>query len=222
MLHLYDLADGRGAAGEHSGDGLVDPEVVICLDEFGPLNLQPHPGRQWAPRAVGADDQDHPRRRRRRASCTRPHGVRHLLAAFELSRNKMYAHVKVRKSRTQFLAFCRYLRSRYLMQQRIAIVCDNFSPHLSTKTDQRVGDWAAANNVELAYTPFYASWWLNRIEAQFTASRYFALDGTDHTNHREQASMICRYIVWRNRHAHDHRLVEVLDRAPTIHIAKAA
>jgi len=24
-----------------------EPEVVICLDEFGPLNLQPHPGRQW-------------------------------------------------------------------------------------------------------------------------------------------------------------------------------
>jgi hypothetical protein len=27
--------------------------------------------------------------------------------------------------------------------------------------------------------PFYASW-LNRIEAQFHALRYFALDGTDH------------------------------------------
>jgi hypothetical protein len=29
--HLYALADG---------------EVIFCLDEFGPLNLQPHPGRQ--------------------------------------------------------------------------------------------------------------------------------------------------------------------------------
>ncbi len=35
--------------------------------------------------------------------------------------------------------------------------------------------------------PFYASW-LNRIEAQFTALRYFALDGTDHASHTEQAS----------------------------------
>ena len=61
---------------------------------------------------------------------------------------------------------------------------DNFSPHLSTKKDQRVGDWAAANNVELAYVPFYASW-LNRIEAQFQALRYFALDGTDHPSHAE-------------------------------------
>lgn len=49
---------------------------------------------------------------------------------------------------------------------------DDFSPHLSTKTDSPVGEWADANNVELAYVPFYCSW-LNRIEAQFTALRYF-------------------------------------------------
>jgi hypothetical protein len=36
--------------------------------------------------------------------------------------------------------------------------------------------WAEANNVELVYTPTNSSW-LNRIEAQFTALRYFALDG---------------------------------------------
>ena len=66
------------------------------------------------------------------------------------------------------------------------IVLDNFSPHLSTRTDRRVANWAAANNVELAYVPTNASW-LNRIEAQFTALRYFALDGTDHTSHAEQA-----------------------------------
>jgi transposase len=48
---------------------------------------------------------------------------------------------------------------------------------------------AEANNVELAYTPTNSSW-LNRIEAQFTALRYFALDSTDHRTHREQGSMI--------------------------------
>jgi hypothetical protein len=91
-------------------------------------------------------------------------------------------------------------------------VLDNFSPHLSTRTDRRVGDWAAANNVELAYVPFSASW-LNRIEPQFTALRYFALDGTDHPTHRARASMIRRYIAWRNRHAEDARLREVVKRA---------
>jgi hypothetical protein len=42
ILHLYGLMDGTADV----LDG--DPEVVICMGEFGPLNLQPHPGRQWA------------------------------------------------------------------------------------------------------------------------------------------------------------------------------
>ncbi len=95
---------------------------------------------------------------------------------------------------------------------RIAIICDNFSPHLTTRKDKRVGQWAAANDAEIAYAPTNASW-LNRIEAQFTALRYFALDGTDHASHREQASMIRRYIIWRNNHAYDERLRRIIDRA---------
>ena len=87
-----------------------------------------------------------------------------------------------------------------------------FAPHLSTRIDSRVGDWAEVNNVEIAYTPTNSSW-LNRIEAQFTALRYFALDGTDHGSHREQASMIRRYIIWRNKHVEDQRLHEIVNRA---------
>ena len=91
-------------------------------------------------------------------------------------------------------------------------MCDNFSPHLSTAKDGRVGAWASANNVEIAYTPTNSSW-LNRIEAQFTALRYFTLDGTDHPSHKEQASMIRRYIIWRNNHAYDERLRRIVDKA---------
>jgi hypothetical protein len=50
---------------------------------------------------------------------------------------------------------------------------------------------------------------LNRIEAQFTALRYLALDGTDHRSHSEQASMIRRGIIRRNRHADDTCLRQV-------------
>ena len=215
VLELYAIADGKAEPGPD------DPTVVICMDEFGPLNLQPHPGKQWAPRAAGKGDPAAPRRRTRRATYKRPHGVRHLLAGYDLSRDKLYGHVTVRKGRTEFLAFCRYLRSLHPPHVRIAIVLDNFSPHLSTKTDSRVGDWAKANNVELAYVPFYGSW-LNRIEAQFTALRYFALDGTDHNSHAEQALMIRRYIAWRNRHAHDQRLRQIVTKAETIKTAKVA
>ena len=215
MLELYAIADGTAAPGPG------EPTVVICMDEFGPLNLQPHPGKQWAPVAVGKGDPDRPRRRRRRATYHRPNGIRHLLAGYDLSADRLYGHVQTRKGRTQFLAFCRYLPALHPAEVRIAIVLDNFSPHLSTKTDPRVGEWAAANNVELAYVPFYGSW-LNRIEAQFTALRYFTLDGTDHDSHRAQASMIRRYIAWRNRHATDPVLRKVIRRAETIKRAKVA
>jgi transposase len=208
VLHLYDIADGKAKPGNK------DPTVVICMDEFGPLNLLPRPGKQWAPMATKSEsaDRDLPRRRRRRATFTRKNGVRHLLAAYDLNQDKLYGHIKTTKDRTKFLEFCRYLRTLYPPDVRIAIVMDNFSPHLSTKVDTRVGDWAKANNVELAYVPTNASW-LNRIEAQFQALRYFTLDGTDHKSHEEQNSMIRRYIIWRNRNAQDKTLRELVKRA---------
>jgi len=206
VLELYEIADGKAVADED------DPTVVFCMDEFGPLNLLPRPGKQWAPVAVKVGAGAEPRRRRRRATYNRNDGVRHLLAAYDLGKDKIYGHIKTTKNRVKFLEFCRYLRSLYPPEVRIAIVMDNFSPHLSTNKDGRVGDWAAANNVELAYVPTNASW-LNRIEAQFQALRYFTLDGTDHRSHDEQNRMIRRYIAWRNRNAHDTTLRELVKRA---------
>ncbi|MEU2619693.1 IS630 family transposase [Streptomyces sp. NPDC007157] len=203
--HLYAIADGEVIPEEG------EPEVVFCMDEFGPLNLQP-PGRQWAERGGKGKDPDREPRPRRRATYTRPHGVRHLFAAYDLAKDQLYGHIKKTKNRSKFLEFCRYLRSLHPADVRIAIVCDNYSPHLTTKRCQRVATWAAANNVEIACTPTNSSW-LNRIEAQFTALRYFALDGTDHPSHKAQGSMIRRYIIWRNKHAADERLREVVTRA---------
>jgi transposase len=145
VLELYAIADGVAAA------GVDDPTIVICLDEFGPLNLQPQPGgKAWARRA---------KPRRIRATYTRPHGVRHLISALDVESDQLYAHVKKRKTRSDFLAFCRYVRSLYPRDVRLGFVLDNFSAH----TGPPVRAWAAANNVELAHTPYYASW-LNRVE----------------------------------------------------------
>jgi transposase len=208
VLELYDIAEGKASAGPG------DPTVIFSMDEFGPLNLQPRPGRHWAPvisrHSKGTTAA--PRRRRIRATYTRTKGVRHLLAALDMNADKMYGHIKTNKNRTTFLTFCRYLRTLYPPEVRVAIVMDNFSPHLSTRRDSRVGDWAAANNVELAYVPTNASW-LNRIECHFTALRYFALNGTDHQTHDEQNSMIRRYIAWRNRHTDNPALRAISMRA---------
>ena len=139
--------------------------------------------------------------------------MRHLFAAYELGEDKFYGHIKPRKNRTRFPGVLSLpALPFYPPDVRIAIVCDNFAPHLTTRKDERVGQWAAANNTEIAYTPTNSSW-LNRIEAQFTALRYFALDGTDHATHEEQGSMIRRYIIWRNNHAYDERLRRIVARA---------
>jgi hypothetical protein len=48
----------------------------------------------------------------------------------------------------------------------------------------------------------------------------FTLDGTDHTSHSEQASMIRQYIIWRNRNANDRgpaRLAQAGKRCLTRH-----
>ena len=193
ILELYALAEAGQA-------------VVICLDEFGPLNLQPQPGgKAWAPRA---------KPRRIRATYTRPHGIRHLLSAYDVGRDKLYGHVKKRKTRVDFLAFCRYVRSLYPDSVRLHFILDNFSAH---KGDV-MRDWASENNVELAYTPHYASW-LNRIEAQFKALRYFTLNGTDHPDHATQARLIRRYIAWRNAHVHDPKLRHIVRHANTANVA---
>jgi transposase len=209
VLELYEIADAK----RDPGPG--EASEVICLDEFGPLNLQPRPGRQWASRSRRRRGEHEPAReprRRLRATFNRTQGVRHLFAAFDLRADKLYGHVKPRKRRGEFLAFLRYVRSLHPLEIRIAIVLDNFSPHLTTKLDQRVGEFATANNIELAYVPTNASW-LNRIEPQFSGLRYFALDGTDHRSHAKQGQMIRRYISWRNRNACNPDLRRVVDRA---------
>lgn len=60
--------------------------------------------------------------------------------------------------------------------------------------------WAVGNRVELVFLPTCGSW-LNWIEAEFAALRYFALNGTDHSSHTEQNTAIGAYIRWCNARA---------------------
>jgi hypothetical protein len=77
---------------------------------------------------------------------------------------------------------------------RLAIILDNFSPHLNTKTDTRVRDYGDAHNIELIYGPFNASW-LNRIEAPSPACAISPSTApTTHTQGKGRA--IRRYMSW--------------------------
>lgn len=110
--------------------------------------------------------------------------MRHLLAAGDPQKGKLYGHVQTMKNRTKVLEFCKYLRSLHPSEVRMAIVCDNVSPHLTTTKRQRVARRTDANNLEIAYIRTTRSW-LNCIKSQVTALWYFVLDGTDHGSHRD-------------------------------------
>ncbi len=113
-------------------------------------------------------------------------------------RDKLDGHIKPRKTRTRFPGFCRYLRSLYPLEVRIAINCDNFSPPRTTTRDSKPAARPAA--VKPDRGPVHRP-------------AYFALNGTDHASHQEQASMIRRYIIWRNNHAYHERLRQIVNRA---------
>ena len=138
VLDLYDRppADGR----------------VICVDEFGPLNLQPRPGRAWRPPGQA---------RRLRATFNRTQGVRHMIAGLDLATGKLFYRIRDRKRWREFLSFLKSLRHRW-PGQKLYLIVDNFSPHKHPE----VTAWADVNAVELVFLPTYASW-LNWIEARF-------------------------------------------------------
>lgn len=129
------------------------------------------------------------------ADYNRHNGVRHLLSAYDLGKDKMYAHMKKHKTHVEFLAFLKYLRSLYPLYVLIYIILDNFSPH----TVPRVLEYVQANSIEFALTPTNASW-LNPIEPHFGPLRKFAISNSNPKNHEEIATNIRRYTAWRNKH----------------------
>jgi len=175
MARILDLYDNPPADGR-----------VICVDEFGPLNLIPRSGRGWFPRGRPA---------RQRATYTRTAGVRHMFGALDLASGQLFYRFRGRKRWQEFLDFCRQLRRRF-PAGRLYLVCDNYGSHHKAE----VQAWCAAHDIELVFTPSNASW-LNWIECEFIALRYFTLDGSDYPSHAAQEAAIGGYIRWANRRA---------------------
>lgn len=164
---------------------------MICLDEFGPLEVRPQHGENW-----GSKPDRIP------ATYTRTHGVRHYIAALDLKSNKMYGHIKKRKRWRELLQFLKYIRSLY--NEKLYIILDNFSPHKKIE----ILSWCKENNIELVYLPTNASW-LNRIECHFTALKKFAIRNSNYQNHKELGSGIRRYVIWRNKNCSNKKLERI-------------
>jgi transposase len=157
----------------------------LCIDEFGPLNLQPRHGMHYA--TVGHVD-------RLRATYSRRSGVCHMYGVYDLERDSLLGQFVAKKNGQTFLGFLKWVRRRYPEEEMLHIVLDNASFHLVEKTLA----WARAHRIRFYWTPTGASW-LNRIECHFAAMKKFALDNTDFRCHADQQIAIQQYLAWRNR-----------------------
>ena len=92
-----------------------------------------------------------------------------MFTALDLASGEMFYRIRDRKRFGEFLDFLRQLRRRF-PTGRLYVVLDNYGSHRKAE----VRAWCAANDVELVFTPTNASW-LNWIECEFTALRYFLL-----------------------------------------------
>jgi transposase len=168
--------------------------VVVCFDEMGPIQLIPHHSSGWAPRR---------RPGRLRATYKRPHGVRYLFAAYDVHADRLHGRLREHKNAGEVLAFFRQIRMRYDPRLRVYLVMDNLSTH---KT-QAITGWAAQNNVELVFTPTYASF-PNRIESHFWAIGEFVVKNADHPDWPALAKAMTEHIRYRNGPHRDRRLIQ--------------
>lgn len=158
---------------------------MICVDEFGPLELRPQAGRSWQRRR---------KPHRLRATYTRRHGVRHLMGAYDVRTGRLWGRVVRRKRACEFLTFLKAIRRRY--RGRIWIVLDNLSAHKTVE----IRRWARRNNVRFQFTPTDASW-LNRIECQFTHLKKNVLTHCDYATFDLMRRAIQRYLRWHSASA---------------------
>jgi hypothetical protein len=158
----------------------------ICVDAFGPLNLQPRHGVRFAGRGR--------RVRRHRATCNRKGGVGHFLAAYDLETDRLFGLFRRSRTWVPFVELLKWLRRRYPAGQVLYVVMDHCGPHRKEEVVCR----AWTHNMRLYLTPTQASW-RNRIEGPFTALKALALKNSDDRRPEEQVLAILSDLEWRNR-----------------------
>jgi transposase len=164
-----------------------EPEggVVVCYDEFGPMELKPIHGTGWFAKK---------KRSRLRATYNRKCGTEQLLAFYDVHADCLQGMVRKRKTSADVLAAFHRLRACYPAEVRIYLIMDNLSSH----KQREVQAFIDGSNMEVAWTPTYSSW-LNAIEAHFTSLKKFVLSNSDDMSHDERRKRIGRYLTWRNR-----------------------
>jgi transposase len=167
---------------------------TFAFDEFGPLTIKPVGGSTWAARS---------RPLRLRANYTKPHGSRQFYACYSIGEDRLWGTIERAKGSAPTLRAIQSIRAHLDDSEWIYVILDNLNHHLN----QGVREWCDANNVELVFTPTYASW-ANPIEAHFGPLRQFVIAASDHADHPALGRAIRAYLRWRNDHTRDPRILD--------------
>jgi transposase len=168
--------------------------VVVSFDEMGPIQLIPHHGSGWAPARLPE---------RVRATYSKQGGVRYLFGAYDVHGDRLHGRLRARKNAAEVVGFFKQIRMRYDPRLRIYLVMDNLSTHKTAA----IHEWAATSNVELVFTPTYASF-LNRIECHFWAIGEFVVKNADYPDWDTLARAMADHITYRNGPHRDQRLIK--------------
>ncbi len=175
---------------------------VICLDEYGPIEVRPCLGSNWKP--IGKPD-------RVPATYSRDHGVRHLLASYNVHEDKIDGIIRKRKRHQEFLQLLERERAKYPLEIKLYFVMDNFSAHSTPEID----GWLEKNNGERVLTATNASW-MNRIECHFYPLKKFSIENSNPKNHGELGRSIRKYMRWRNKHPRKKKILEAQTKTRTL------
>lgn len=163
------------------------PDRTFAFDEFGPLACVPTPGACWAPKG---------KPQRLPANYHKTQGVRQFHGCYSVGEDRLWGVVRHRKGAANTLAALRSIRAARPDGEPVYVILDNLSAHKGV----RIRRWAERRNVELCFTPTYASW-ANPIEVHFGPLRSFVLGNSEYGNHVVLTRALHDYLRWRNTHA---------------------
>ena len=125
------------------------------------------------------------------------HGTLSLYAALETQTGAVIGKTAERHTSDEFVAFLEQIVSSQRRDREIHIIADNLSAH---KTAKVVAFLEAHPNVQLHYTPTYASW-LNQVELWFAKVKRDLLTRGIFTSVTDLARKLRRFITKYNERA---------------------
>ena len=160
------------------------PDRGFAFDEFGPLGIRPTAGSCQAKQ--GKPD-------RLPSTYRRTHGVIYFHGCYSMGDNRLWGVNRRHKGTANSLAVLKSIRAARPDGAPIYIILDNLSSH----TGADIRRWAKKNEVELCFTPSYASW-ADPIAAHFGLLRQFTLANSNHHSHPAPNQAMHPYLRWRN------------------------